>query len=106
MGDINKKIRIQIQGAIIDQLHLCSILLFKREMPCLYHGKHYEWKANTQNKKLLTLRLLQVSDFMLNVFQKMQQKKTNQNQQQQNQNQKPYTHAQKKGIAERNVFRL
>ena len=45
MGDIYKEIRNQIQGAIIDQLHLCSILLFKREMPCLYI------MATTMNEK-------------------------------------------------------
>lgn len=47
IGDIYREIRIQIQGSKIDQLHLCSILLFKRGILCQYHKNNK--KQNQKN---------------------------------------------------------
>lgn len=51
IGDIYREIRIQIQGSRIDQLHLCSILLFNREIRCLYHKNNKKQNQKTIHKQ-------------------------------------------------------
>lgn len=51
IGDIYREIRIQIQGSRIDQLHLCSILLFNREIRYQYHKNNKKQNQNNTHKQ-------------------------------------------------------